>query len=64
MMVGESWEVFTKRVLIEKHIRDIMYENLGGHGPLLLTPMLPGKIFLPSYLLILFQFQLSFKAEI
>jgi len=33
-MVGENWVVFTKRVLVEKHISGIMYENLGGHGPL------------------------------
>jgi len=29
-MVCESWNVFTKQVLVEKHIRGIMYENLGG----------------------------------
>jgi len=27
-VVGDSWEVFTKRVLVEKHIIGIMYENL------------------------------------
>jgi len=33
-MVGESWGVFTKRVLVEKHISGIMCENPGGrHGP-------------------------------
>jgi len=26
-MVGESWDVFTKRVLVKKHISGIMYEN-------------------------------------
>jgi len=26
-MVGESWDVFTKRILIEKHISSIIYEN-------------------------------------
>jgi len=26
-MVGKSWEVFTKRVLVEKHISGIMCEN-------------------------------------
>jgi len=29
MMVGESTYVFTKRVLSEKHISGIMYENSG-----------------------------------
>jgi len=32
-MVSESWDVFTKRMLIEKHISGIMYENLEGHAP-------------------------------
>jgi len=27
MMVGESWNVFKKRVLVEKHISGIMCEN-------------------------------------
>jgi len=26
-MVNESWDAFTKRVLVEKHIDSIMYEN-------------------------------------
>jgi len=44
-MVGGSWDVFTKRVLDEKHISAIMYENpervnLSPHTPLP-TPMLP-----------------------
>jgi len=29
-MVGENWDVFTKRVLVEKLINDIMFEILGG----------------------------------
>jgi len=29
-MAGKNWNVFTKRVLVEKHIRGIMYENPGG----------------------------------
>jgi len=29
-VVGESWDLFTKRVLVEKHISGIMYENPGG----------------------------------
>jgi len=29
-MIGESWDVFTKRVLVENHISGIMYENPGG----------------------------------
>jgi len=33
-MVGESWNIFTKRVLFEKHISSIMYKNPGGHDPL------------------------------
>jgi len=32
-MVGGSWDVFTKRVLVEKHINGIMYKNPGGHNP-------------------------------
>jgi len=40
-MVGESWDVFTKRVLIEKNINGIMDENSGSHGPLALPPPLP-----------------------
>jgi len=31
-MLGESWDVFTKRVLVEKHINGIMYENLEGRA--------------------------------
>jgi len=38
-MVGESWDAFTTRVLIEKHINSIMCENPGGHGLPLPTPM-------------------------
>jgi len=26
-MVGESWVVFTKRILVEKHINGIMFES-------------------------------------
>jgi len=34
-MVGESRDVFTKRMLGEKHISSIMCKNpVGGHGPL------------------------------
>jgi len=33
-MVGESWNVFTKRVLVAKHIRDSMYENSGREARL------------------------------
>jgi len=29
-MFGESWNVFTKRVLVEKHFSGIMYENPRG----------------------------------
>jgi len=34
-MIGESWDVFTKRVFVEKHIIGIiiMCKNPGGHGP-------------------------------
>jgi len=32
-MVGESWNAFTKRVLVEKH-SNIMCENPGGPRPL------------------------------
>jgi len=32
-MVGESWDIFTKRVLIEKHIRGFVCENSGGARP-------------------------------
>jgi len=32
-MVDESWDVFTKRMLVEKHISDIMYENPEGACP-------------------------------
>jgi len=39
-MVGESWDVFTMRVLVVKHINDIMYENPGGHAPLCRRPWL------------------------
>jgi len=35
-MVGESWDVFPKRVLNEKHISGIMYDN--PRGPRLLAP--------------------------
>jgi len=28
-MVGKSWDVFTKRVLVEKHISDVMFEISG-----------------------------------
>jgi len=42
-MVDESWNVFAKWVLVEKHISSIMCENPGeGHGlpcPPLPTPM-------------------------
>jgi len=27
MLVGESWDAFTKQVLVEKHISGIMCEN-------------------------------------
>jgi len=39
-MVGESWNVFTKRSLVaEKYISDgIMCENPGGHAPTSLDP--------------------------
>jgi len=34
-MVGESWDVFTKRVLVEKHISCMMCKNQeGGASPL------------------------------
>jgi len=34
-MVGESWDVFTKRVLVEKHISGIMYmKTRGARSPL------------------------------
>jgi len=42
-MVGENWDVFTKQVLVEKHIVDIMCDNPRGYGPPcppLPTPML------------------------
>jgi len=26
-MISESWDVFTKRVLVEKHISSIMYKS-------------------------------------
>jgi len=29
-MVGESWDVFPKRLLVEKHINGIMFENPVG----------------------------------
>jgi len=29
-MVGKSWDVFTKRELVEKHISGIKYENPWG----------------------------------
>jgi len=32
-MVGDSWNVFTKRVLVEKHISGIMCENPRGARP-------------------------------
>jgi len=32
-MVGESWDVFINRVLVEKHINGIMYENSEGLRP-------------------------------
>jgi len=38
-MVSEGWDVFTKRVLVEKHFSGIMYENPEGHDPPLLTLM-------------------------
>jgi len=43
-MYGESWDVFTKQMLVAKHIRDTMYENPGGpikasSFPPLPTPM-------------------------
>jgi len=45
---GESWDVFTKRLLVEKHISGIMYENpIGGHGPPCLP--LPMPIMSPSH---------------
>jgi len=37
-MVGESWDLFKKRVFGEKHISGIMCEN-PGHVPSLPTPM-------------------------
>jgi len=40
-MVGESWDVFTKResLLVEKHINGIKYESPGGTAHL--PPFLP-----------------------
>jgi len=32
-MVSESWDVFTKQLLVEKHISGMICENLGGHAP-------------------------------
>jgi len=32
-IVGGSWDVFKKRMLVEKHIIGIMFKNTGGHGP-------------------------------
>jgi len=32
-MVGESWDVFIKQVLVEKHIIRILFENTGGMSP-------------------------------
>jgi len=29
-MVGESWDVFKMRVLVEKHINGIMFKNSRG----------------------------------
>jgi len=37
-MVGESGYVFKKRVVFEKYISGIMYENPGGHPPSLSSP--------------------------
>jgi len=34
MMVVENWDVFTKRVLVEKYISGIMYENPESLSPL------------------------------
>jgi len=31
-MTSESWDVFTKRVFVEKQISGIMYENPGVEG--------------------------------
>jgi len=39
-MVRESWDVFTKRVLVEKRISGITYKNLGGPRSPLPTSML------------------------
>jgi len=40
-MAGKSWNAFAKRVLVEKNIIGIMFENLvqGGHCTHLPTPM-------------------------
>jgi len=39
-MVGESWDVFTKRVLVTaNHINGNMCENPGGHGPFPCPPL-------------------------
>jgi len=48
MMVGESWDIFTKRVLVEKHISGVMCKNPGiGHAhslaPLLICPCIHGR---------------------
>jgi len=44
-MVGESWNVFTKRVLVEKHINGIMYENPRGGGDTASCSPLPTSMF-------------------
>jgi len=37
-VVGKSWDVFTKRLLIEKHISGMMCENLGEARTLPFSP--------------------------
>jgi len=39
-MVGKSLNVFIKRVFVEKHISDIMYENPGGTASGATAPLL------------------------
>jgi len=40
-MVGESLNVFIKRVFVEKHISDIMYENPGSTASGATAPFTP-----------------------
>jgi len=47
-MVGESRDVFTKRLLVEKHVSDIMCENPKETTSLCLP--LPMPMWHPSYL--------------